>query len=263
MAELFDNRERADGFGAAAQAYDRFRPSYPAALIDFFTTDGPGVALDVACGTGQLTTMLSDAGWEVTGVEADPRMCEVARSKGLRVETSRFEQWVAPAEAMFDLVTSAQAWHWIDPVAGSARAAELLAPGGRIGIIWNTYWYPSEVTAVFHNVIGALAPDLLAEDVHLGTTGLDYDQLGRRATDAMDDRFESIESHIFDHGRDQSIADWIGESRTHSPVAALDEAVREPLLESLASELDAVVDRSIIPVRYQTLLSTALRSGHP
>jgi hypothetical protein len=32
---LFDERSRAESFGAVAELYDRARPSYPPALVDF------------------------------------------------------------------------------------------------------------------------------------------------------------------------------------------------------------------------------------
>src|ERR1700747_707928 len=37
----------------------------------------------------------------------------------------------------FDLVVSAQAWHWIDPERGPAVARRALRPGGVLGVWWN------------------------------------------------------------------------------------------------------------------------------
>ncbi|WP_337459702.1 class I SAM-dependent methyltransferase [Arthrobacter sp. TB 23] len=41
-----------------------------------------------------------------------------------------------PASSV-NLVTMAQAWHWVDPVAATTEAARILTPGGRLGLIWN------------------------------------------------------------------------------------------------------------------------------
>ena len=57
-------------------------------------------------------------------------MAEVARRRGLAVEVAAFEAW-EPAGRRFDAVVAGQAWHWIDPDAGAAKAAEVLRPGGR------------------------------------------------------------------------------------------------------------------------------------
>ena len=39
-------------------------------------------------------------------------------------------------ELLYDLFVSAQAFHWIDPAYGFARAAELLKTGGTIALVW-------------------------------------------------------------------------------------------------------------------------------
>jgi SAM-dependent methyltransferase len=36
-----------------------------------------------------------------------------------------------------DAVLVAQAWHWVDPEPASADVARVLAPGGRLGLVWN------------------------------------------------------------------------------------------------------------------------------
>ena len=49
-----------------------------------------------------------------------------------------FEAW-DPAGRTFDAVIAAQAWHWVDPVAGAAKAAQVLRPGGRLAVFWNVF----------------------------------------------------------------------------------------------------------------------------
>jgi len=133
---LFQNRLRAESFGAIAEAYDRVRPSYPQALIDALLEGGVQRVLDVGAGTGIASVQFAQRGCEVLGVEIDERMAARARAKGILVEVARFEDWDARGRR-FDLVTSGQAWHWIDPRIGTAKAADALAPGGRIGLFWN------------------------------------------------------------------------------------------------------------------------------
>src|SRR5882757_11563644 len=130
------NRSRAESFGAGARAYDRARPSYPSALIDDVLADGPRAVLDVGCGTGKLARLIAERGVPVLGVEIDERMAEVARAHGIDVEIGGFEAWDA-AGRTFDLIVSGQAWHWIDPDRGAARAVELLRPGGLLAPFWN------------------------------------------------------------------------------------------------------------------------------
>jgi predicted RNA methylase len=93
---LFDDRTRAESFGAVAELYDRARPSYPPELIDTLLEDAPRHVLDVGCGTGIASTLLAAGGADVLGIEVDARMAEVARTKGLAVEVSSFEQLGRP-----------------------------------------------------------------------------------------------------------------------------------------------------------------------
>src|SRR4051812_43677210 len=121
---LFEDRARAESFGADALRYDRARPGYPDALLDALTVDHPATVLDIGCGTGIASCCLAARGARVLGVEIDTRMAEVARGHGIDVEVSSFETWDA-AGRTFDLVVSGQAWHWVDPVVGPARVAEV------------------------------------------------------------------------------------------------------------------------------------------
>ena len=206
---LFEDRSRAESFGSVADLYDRARPSYPPALIDALLADGGRTVLDVGCGTGIAAALFAARGCAVTGVEVDARMAEIARRKGLEVEVSTFERWDDRGRR-FDVVASGQAWHWIEPRVGAARAADLLRPGGRIGAFWNFGDPPPELRERLAPIYDRLAPELVnysvvldtaqrAERVDLTVTGIaDQADSGDRGppvpmdagrTDARVDRF--------------------------------------------------------------------------
>ena len=65
-------------------------------------------------------------------------MADLARRNGLEVEVAAFEAW-DPAGRAFDAVIAGQARHWVDPVAGAAKAAQALRPGGRLAVFWNAF----------------------------------------------------------------------------------------------------------------------------
>ena len=60
-------------------------------------------------------------------MDPDERMAELARRSGIDVEVAAIETW-DPAGRHFDAVIAGQAWHWVDPVAGAAKAAQALRP---------------------------------------------------------------------------------------------------------------------------------------
>ncbi|HEY3867277.1 MAG TPA: methyltransferase domain-containing protein [Actinocrinis sp.] len=155
-----ENRQMAESFGVDAERYDRSRPRYPEALVRRIAAGSPGTdVLDVGCGTGIAARQFEAAAdSSVLGVEADPRMAGFARSRGLQVEVARFEDW-DPAGRRFDTVIAAQTWHWIDPVAGAAKAAQALRPGGRLALFWNVYNIPAELARAFGEVFDRVVPD--------------------------------------------------------------------------------------------------------
>jgi SAM-dependent methyltransferase len=159
-------------------------------------TDGaPGSAVDVGCGTGRVALALAEAGWRVIGVEPDARMAAVASRRGVRVEVARFEDW-APSVAAVDLVCAGQAWHWVDPAVGCAKAAELLRPGGRLAVFWNVSRYDAAVAEAIAEVYGRLAPELLHDSVSLGTA-VSGPERGELAAFDATGRFRDVERRTF------------------------------------------------------------------
>jgi SAM-dependent methyltransferase len=159
VAELHEDRVRARSFGSIAERYDRYRLSYPDALIDDLAELRPASVLDVGCGTGKASVALAGRGLAVLGVEVDERMAQVARGHGIDVRVATFEDWPA-AGRTFDLVTCGDAWHWIDPVRGARKAAEVLRPGGTIARFWTTLALSEPVIAAFEPVYRDLAPEV-------------------------------------------------------------------------------------------------------
>nr|WP_221378823.1 class I SAM-dependent methyltransferase [Actinoplanes polyasparticus] len=153
-AEAFRDRRAAESFGVDAPRYDRTRPSYPGELIARLAA--PRV-LDVGIGTGIVARQLRATGSHVTGVEPDPRMAAFARDGGFEVEVATFEQW-DPRGRTFDAVVAGQTWHWVDPVAGAAKAASVLRPGGRLALFWNAGQPSPAATAAFADIYERLLP---------------------------------------------------------------------------------------------------------
>ena len=54
---------------------------------------------------------------------------------------------------------AAQSWHWVDPVAGPSKAAQVLRPDGRLAIFGHVFEPPAEVAEPFAAAYRRVAPD--------------------------------------------------------------------------------------------------------
>jgi SAM-dependent methyltransferase len=122
--------------GSAAH-YPVGRMAYPASLADALRAelglDGTGRLLDIGCGPGSLTLLLSPLFESAVGVDADRGMIERARALGPAIAWHVLRAEDLPAGlGTFRVVTFAQSFHWMDqPVV--ARGVRGMLAGGRAG----------------------------------------------------------------------------------------------------------------------------------
>jgi SAM-dependent methyltransferase len=134
--------ELSTSFGAQASAYEAGRPDYPreavAWMLDPVSAEAQPSVADVGAGTGKLTRVAVAVGAQVTAIDPDPDMLDALRTAVPDVPThvGTAENLPLP-DASQDAVILGQAWHWVEPVAGSLEVARVLRPGGVLGLIWN------------------------------------------------------------------------------------------------------------------------------
>lgn len=106
-----------------------------AAHAAHLTSTAPGThALDVGCGTGELTALLQDWGYVVTGVDWAPAAIQQAEQKhpGIAFECAD----ISDLTGAYDLITARLVYPVIKDQAGLlAAASRLLRPGGQLAII--------------------------------------------------------------------------------------------------------------------------------
>jgi SAM-dependent methyltransferase len=258
--EIHHYRQVAESFGADAQRYDRARPSYPAALVDRVVAASPGrEVLDVGCGTGISARLFQAAGCRVLGVDPDARMADLARQRGLDVEVARFEGW-DPAGREFDAVIAAQAWHWVDPVVGAAKAAQALRAGGRLAVFWNSFRPPAGLGEAFAAVFRRVLPD---SPLPLGRLpGPDgYSALASKAADGMRQAgaFGHPEEWRFDWERPCTRDEWLDQLPTFGGSTQLGSAKLQDLRTGIGDAIDAV--GGSFTMGYTVVVSTAARNG--
>lgn len=124
-------------FAQGGLAYARFRPEYPPALAAFLAGVSPDTvqALDVGCGSGQLTVQLAEHFDAVTGLDASEEQIRYA------VPKEHVCYRCAPAEVLplpscsVSLVTAAQAAHWFDLPRFYREVRRVAVPNAMLALI--------------------------------------------------------------------------------------------------------------------------------
>lgn len=170
-----DPRQR---FSTRVDNYIRYRPGYPAELLQPLTETcglAPGAHVaDVGSGPGNLARVFLDYGCQVTGVEPNDEM----RAAGERLlwDHPRFRSQAGSAEstglpaASVDFITAGQAFHWFDLAKTRPEFARILKPGGWLVLVWN------ERSA-------EASPFLTGYEELLRAYSLDYDTVNHRHFD--------------------------------------------------------------------------------
>jgi SAM-dependent methyltransferase len=132
-------------FSSRVADYVRYRPGYPAALIELLHADcglRPEHAVaDIGSGTGLLTRLFLENGNRVFGVEPNEEMRQAGEEflsayKNFSSLQGSSENTTLP-DASVDFVTAAQAFHWFEPVATRREFLRILKPHGWVCVIWN------------------------------------------------------------------------------------------------------------------------------
>lgn len=258
-SESHQHRLAAESFGSDAERYDRARPRYPDAMVEAIIAASPGPdLLDVGIGTGISARPFRAAGCTVLGVDVDPLMAAFARRHGLHAEVAAFEAW-DPAGRTFDAVTAGQTWHWIDPVAGAAKAAEVLRPGGRLAVFWNVFRPSPEMAKAFSEVHNRVLPDS-PRNPWAKPAVEEYSALFTKAADGIRQTtaFDDPQQWHFAWERPYLRDEWLDQLRTGGDAGQTPPTKLEELLAGIGAVIDA--QGGTFTMRYTAVVVTAART---
>jgi SAM-dependent methyltransferase len=133
-------------FSDRVENYVRYRPSYPAGVIDILRDEAgltpSAVVADVGSGTGISADLFLRNRNLVFGVEPNPEMRRAAEKRFHAA--AKFRSVAATAEVTaletgsIDFVVAGQAFHWFDLSRTRREFARILRPDGWVVLIWNS-----------------------------------------------------------------------------------------------------------------------------
>jgi SAM-dependent methyltransferase len=254
MPPMFDRDDRsARSFDGVADAYQRARPSYPAAAVAWVLERAPGRrVVDLAAGTGKLTQVLVAAGADVTAVEPLPNMrAHLERALPGVPALDGTAEAIPLGSGSADAVLVAQAFHWFDADRALREIARVLVPGGVLGLLWNlrdeqVAWV-AELTAALDGAGDVLGRSRMLAEAPLNTPAF-----------ADVERAEFANPEPFDRAR---LLTWAAST---SSVATLSAPRRDEVLARvarIAAEHPDLRGHSKFPMPYVTVVVRAARAA--
>lgn len=132
-----------DRFGEISELYDETRAGYPQELADdvmkLSGSTHKSKVLEVGCGSGKATIMFAKKGCSVIGLDISDELISIAKEKtndypNISYKLGSFEE--TDFQDKFDLIISAQAWHWLDQNTSYDKAYNLLVDQGSLVLFW-------------------------------------------------------------------------------------------------------------------------------
>lgn len=165
-----DLEQKKTWYSPVADIYYKARPRYPQKLInravDLTQLSSDATILEVGCGPGNATIAFAQLGFSMTCLDPNQDFCELAKyncapySK-VQICNISFEEWKLEANK-FNVVLSANAFHWVSPEVGYSKAAKALQDNGFLILLWNMTPEPRyEVYQAIEEVYQAYAPSLV------------------------------------------------------------------------------------------------------
>jgi SAM-dependent methyltransferase len=244
-----------DHFSSVAEAYAAARPTYPPALFDHLAglTPSRGHAWDCAAGNGQATLALAERFAHVTATDASAaQLAQAPRHPGVTYRVG-LAQESGLAGASVDLVTVAQALHWLDLSRFYEEVARVLVADGILAV-WcyglqrlDDDRVDEQLAGFYGSVVGPYwAPERTLVETGYRTVPFP---------------FEELEAPTFEMVHEWRLSELLAYLRTWSATAAFVKARGFDPVSGLAEELAPAWGGADRPRRVRWPLS--LRIGRP
>jgi SAM-dependent methyltransferase len=257
-----DWKKDSQSFDTVAILYDKFRPTYPQKLVDCIiklsglTEDGK--ILEIGSGTGKATQLFASRGYTILCIEPGANLAAQATQNLLNFprvsfEFARFEQsQERPGE--YDLVMSAQAFHWVSKDIGYVKAARALKPGGHLALFWNMHpIFQDQIDDALERVYQETAPELDNRRKN------DHEAIIQERSGEISKSgcFGPVTIRRFPWSKTYQAKEYIGLLNTYSDHLRLSEQTRRRLFEGIAGVIDS--QGGSVRKKYVTFLYVATK----
>ncbi len=245
-------REPASRFSNRVHDYVRYRPSYPAGVVEclvreFGLRTGHRVA-DVGAGSGIFTELLLKNGNTVHAVEPNREMRRAAQAAlatfpGFVSVSGSAEATTLP-DASVDWVTAAQAFHWFDVPKARDEARRILRPPGYVALVWN-------------NRLEEATPFLREYEAFLHEYAIDYAKVKHQNAEA-DGRIpqffgsEAFEVRSFENGQVCDLDGLKGRTTSASYMPAADHPRHRAMVRALEDLFARHANEGTVKLGYET-----------
>ena len=207
-------------FEGTAEYYARYRPGIPGTTVEYlknrFRLGGHGRALDLGCGTGQLTFALAPVFENVVGLDPDPEMIAEAKSQceqlpelcGKISWENRKAESLKTDEGPYRLATMSRAFVWMDQYLVLKLLKDVVVPGGGVAILGDgSFW---SGTDDWQKIVKKTVQSFLGETRKAGKSGVFFDT-GEPYTDMLrKSGYRDVERVDFAIERDWSFSEVVG-----------------------------------------------------
>ncbi len=262
--KLIDYKVESQRFDGVAYLYDTYRPSYPAELVeDIILLSGiqpEGRILEIGSGTGKATLLFAQRGYTLVCLEPGQNLIEVAREKlkpypNASFVSTRFEEWKAD-QGKFDLVISAQAYHWVPEEVRYEKTANVLKQNGHLAAFWNMYpGVEGDPGQELDQVYRQRAPELVKPEIPL-------DQLIESRANSLRESvyFKKVVVRKYPWSRRYETKAYLGLLNTYSDHLRLSTQRRKALFEGIAEAIErhgGSIERPYLAVLYMAQRTAA------
>lgn len=243
-----------DHFSGIANEYARYRPRYPSSLFDYLASivSEHDLAWDCATGNGQAAVALAKHFKQVIATDASTEQITNAEPD------SRVQYKIAAAETSgldadsTDLITVAQALHWLDLPSFYKEAHRVLKPTGILAV-WAygkmKFDIPEIRSVLGHFYYDTIGPYWPPERNHVEEGYL-----------TLEFPFDEIETPVFTIEAAMTLEELIGYIRTWSATQCYQKEQGKDPIPGLAREIELVWDDPELPITVYWPIT--LRVGH-